>query len=199
MTRVLVEVKSYLAQHCPSVIWNKKYATAIGWETLTIVEGPAIIRGLSYYNRGHIELRLNQSTRWMNNSGPASTLNGQEDLTPVGVLAHELGHQYECALRRHCGKEAAELFKEYEALQLKTAVSHYGGTDLMEDWAEAYRIYLLNPKLLQRISPQRTALFDRADDLLHSKRGFTHGPTRTLPNINFAMTRLEEILTKEQQ
>lgn len=66
------------------------------------------------------------------------------DETLIGVLAHEVGHHVSSQLGR-------SFVKEFE----KLGRWHHGKDSLRERAAEAIRLYMLNPTLLLRISPQQ--------------------------------------------
>jgi hypothetical protein len=196
LERLLEKVKLYLAKNTPSAVWNPLYAQALGWNSLGIVKGPSFVRGLAYYSSGHIELRLNGSTMWMDNSGSLSELNGREDLTPTGVLAHELGHQFEWSLRRRGGANGLAVLKEFAEIKKHTAVSDYGNTDIMEDWAESYRLFLLNPQLLKKLSDPRYNVLVKADRVCQAYSGFKHGIRPSKPDQSVGLARLQEIPTQ---
>lgn len=65
------------------------------------------------------------------------------DRTPVGVLAHEIGH--------HC-----DLLLGFPSSQIPLAnkISSYEPNS-RESWAETMRLFILNPKLLELFSPER--------------------------------------------
>lgn len=198
MSDVFQRVKTFLAETSPAIIWDDRFGSSIGWTSLVLAKGNPRLLGLAYYASGHIELRLNDSTKWMSNSGPMSSLGQKEDNTPTGTLAHELGHLFEYSFEHKCGKDAADLLKEYQELQLSTAVTRYGSSDPSEDWAEAYRLFLLNPALLKKLSPKRYALMLKADKLFAAKTGFKHGTLRPKVNPSHAVGRFNQLHFSQQ-
>ena len=185
-------IVSFLATTSPAMMWSPKYAEAIGWKKFVILKGDHHLRGLASHKGGRIELRINESTRWMNNTSDDSTLAGKEDLTPTGVLAHEIGHQFMWAMERHGGDE---LMGEFYALKAKTSISGYGKTNGIEDFAETYRLWLLNPPLLRRLDPRRFDLLVRMDDHFANRTGFKHSTPRPLSNPQFALNRIRTMLS----
>ncbi len=198
MPRVLARVKDFLAKNSPSMIWTPAYAKTVGWKSLSIKRGNPFYRGLAYYATGNIELRLDHSLRWMDNSNEVSTLYAQEDLTPTGVLAHELGHQFEWALRR-TGNAGKAVVEKFFALKRTTAVSAYGRTKEQEDWAEAYRLFVLNPPLLKRLSPDRYKLFLMGDAVMIEAGGIKQGVKRSPAVPATVMARLDHMMAQGEE
>lgn len=87
------------------------------------------------------------------------------DLTAPGVIAHEMGHHvWECVIRDDAGKRHARwqrnLIRNWRAfVSDEPAPSGYGATSTHEDFAESFKLFLLNPDLLYIGRPRRHAFF----------------------------------------
>ncbi len=84
------------------------------------------------------------------------TFGGVADLTPGGVLAHELGHAFHTAYRR-------TLTPAFRAIRKKKrrSITSYGTKSVGEDIAESFRLYVTNPDALKRVAPERFDAINR--------------------------------------
>jgi len=73
------------------------------------------------------------------------------DYSPLGVLAHEYGHHVHQELKR---KRVDRLFYDCRC-SVEQPVSVYARTENDEDFAEAIRLFITNPYLLQEKCPRR--------------------------------------------
>lgn len=74
------------------------------------------------------------------------------DLTPAGVMAHELGH-YVDELLKHPSKKIRNLVGN------ESHVTSYEIGNRYEIFAEAFRLFILNPDLLKKARPKRYHFF----------------------------------------
>jgi len=87
------------------------------------------------------------------------------DLTAPGVIAHEMGHHvWECQCRstngRHCKSLEAQLAAAWQnETQGEKPTTSYGATRVEEDFAESFKLFLLNPDLLDRGATLRHSFF----------------------------------------
>ncbi len=85
------------------------------------------------------------------------TIGSVGDRTIAGVTAHEIGHHIDWLLTR---RTDGIMIRTYRKLIKGTiAVTAYGNTDTHEDFAEAMRIFILNPDLLRNLSRMRYEFF----------------------------------------
>jgi len=94
------------------------------------------------------------------------------DRTPIGVVAHEVGHYIEDCLRR-LGRLTAEHSERWRDILKanKKAVSGYEPVP-SEAWAESMRLFILNPNLLSRGLPARYAFIESLGLIPGEKRGW---------------------------
>lgn len=78
------------------------------------------------------------------------------DLTPLGVVTHELGHHW------HFWYGVRDITRDWKDTikgQREKPVSSYGASCTHEDIAEAFKLFVNNPTLLQELWPVRYELF----------------------------------------
>lgn len=75
------------------------------------------------------------------------------DRTPYGVLAHELGHHVDDPYTVSQGRFSHDCFMSTR----EAPVTSYAATNVAEWFAEAFRIYVTNPQLLQALRPKTWA------------------------------------------
>lgn len=100
---------------------------------------------------------------------PYTSPGGKSDISPIGVLAHELGHMLEFAVARQ-GLWDEEGWRAIHRDHRRSAITSYAKVHPMEDFAESHRLFLLNPKLLKELSPERYAFVRNCWTLLLGKR-----------------------------
>lgn len=80
------------------------------------------------------------------------------DTSELEVLCHEIGHNAYNNLSPEFQAEWADIHAESETIYNATGlgfVSNYAHTNLFEDFAETYAIYMTNPDLLQFVSSEK--------------------------------------------
>lgn len=79
------------------------------------------------------------------------------DLTVLGVTAHELGHYV------HFVRGWREVLRAWHSMTMscleEQPVGSYARTQPHEDLAEAFKVFVTNPSLLECIAPKRYAFF----------------------------------------
>lgn len=166
-------VEAYIIRNAPNRVFDLAYLRALDVTRLEIntVANPSL-RGMAHGSNGLIQITVNNATRYMENSG-RSTLNGINDLSPVGVLCHELGHHFEWAVRS-CYCPDFDFMDRYYQLALRDAVTPYGQTSHAEDLAEAYRLFMTAPETLREINHERYVLIQAAELMLFANRHYTN-------------------------
>ncbi len=163
MSAVEERVKADLVRHGPPAFFNVKFWQALGVRRLHLLSGDPRLRGLaSQRENGFVLIRLNHSTRWMQD-GELYRRNTQEDLSPTGVLAHELGHHFQWAMEEigRLDPEVPAIFANWNRLKLDRFWCEYGKTSQTECFAEAFRLNLTNPELLGQIDDERAYMLTR--------------------------------------
>lgn len=89
-----------------------------------------------------------QWSRW---SKPGSKC----DMTTFGVTAHELGHHWHFSRFGTWMKGVAQ----WEKGGKHKSITKYAATNTTEQLAEAFRLFVLNPKLLMELSPNSAKFF----------------------------------------
>lgn len=87
-----------------------------------------------------------------------------QDLTPYGILAHELGHYISDIL----GKKFRKNFVNIKKIEENVTASDDRGLD--EKMAEAARLFITNPDLLKRGRPHRYEIFKKHYDPIVNNR-----------------------------
>lgn len=77
------------------------------------------------------------------------TFGGVKDLTPGGVLCHELGHAL--------SNKQPQIVFAFKTIRLSdhNFVTSYAKTSVYEDIAESFRLFCTNPKTLKKVSVNR--------------------------------------------
>lgn len=169
--RVEERVKQFLIDNCPSLVWMPDYAKAIRWRSLSFGRGEIHLRGLATGGNRNVMVKVNRATRWMVENA-RSAVNAEEDLSPSGILCHELGHHFDWAVQDIDGGQ--EIVRQFHELPRKDAVSGYGRTNGQEDLAEAYRLYITNPHELRLKHSARFVLIQSMAERLETATGFQH-------------------------
>lgn len=166
----------FLLENTPEFVWSPVFLDALGVHKITLVTtGDLNLRGLAKWNTREVHLTVPRSTRWMQNT-ESSTINGLDDLSPSGVLCHELGHHFQWQLERFIGSE--ELLKAFSLSPLRTAVSPYATVSVVEDFAETFRVYLSRPDLLRKHCILRYGSMLSAEQLFEENTGVSIGSLR---------------------
>lgn len=114
--------------------------------------GYATVNGTVFLSaRGTVKFRT---------ASPYSAPCGKSDMSPTGVFAHEFGHILQFAL---AGARRTDLLGEQRAIYARdrrNGITGYGRSHWQEDFAEAHRLYLLNPDLLRDLSVERLKLVE---------------------------------------
>ena len=79
-------------------------------------------------------------------------------MSELEVLCHEIGHNAHGNLSMEDQIEWADIHAKSEYIYSETGfgfVSNYAHTDLFEDFAETYSVYMTNPDLLKFVSPEK--------------------------------------------
>lgn len=76
------------------------------------------------------------------------------DREPCGVLAHELGHHVDWLSSDRRGSYSGEYGEAVMRESREPPLTSYAATNPAEWWAEAFRLFLLNPDLLDRLRPR---------------------------------------------
>lgn len=110
-------------------------------------------------------VNLNKTRCPVKNPGFAWSYTGfKADLTPVGVLAHEIGHHVHNAItpNRIAHKELLKLIRKVS--KNESSVSSYEPNSY-EVFAESMRLFILNPELLREGRPVRWTLLHECCNL----------------------------------
>lgn len=121
------------------------------------------------------KVRVSAVTAKWRHASPYTAPCGKADLSPVGVMVHEMGHILEFASWRI--QEGTRIQLEWKQLhdeQRSKAITSYARSHWREDLAESHRLYVLNPKLLTELSPDR---YDAIHRIYTSLTG-SHKPRR---------------------
>jgi len=115
----------------------------------------------AFYRSGHIFINLKKCSG-IGRGGPAWSYPGHlVDRTPYGVLQHELGHYVDVRLSEvkapYYGSHSLKVMVESGEPGVTTYTHNHG-----EWWAEAFRVFVTNPDLLNRLRP-------RTFDLIHAR------------------------------
>lgn len=123
---------------------NKLRLKEIRFDNRLNARGMASARGIVWLNPSSV-------TKFRHVS-PYSSPFGKSDMSPLGVLVHEIGHMLWFATFRHLDSQE---WKRIYTEQRKQAVTSYARVHPDEDFAESFRLWALNPKLLKELSPER--------------------------------------------
>lgn len=110
-----------------------------------------------WYWAGTLFVNVKRSRVPVKNPGFAWSYTGfKADLTTPGILAHETGHHVHFQLEKQFDRK--KLLEDIKAIsKAETAVSGYE-PNVYEVFAEAMRLFILNPSLLKEGRPGRYAL-----------------------------------------
>lgn len=83
------------------------------------------------------------------------------DLTPIGVIAHEVGHHW-----HYTRKEGVrDVMRDFRRAVGDSALTSYGATSIGESIAESFKVLITNPTLLKLMRPSHYAWFTIARSL----------------------------------
>jgi hypothetical protein len=143
----------FIHENAPRWLMNPEVLKALGFRRLTITALRGGTRGQAdRYGR----VWINPVLAKFRHSSPYTSPKGKSDLSPIGVLAHEMGHTLQFALMKNALWDQEGWLSIYRDLR-KEALTSYAKVHSMEDFAESHRLYALNPKLLKELSPDRYA------------------------------------------
>lgn len=117
---------------------------------------------------GSMYVNLNKSATPVKNPGFRWSYTGfKADLTAPGVLAHEVAHHVKWRLEKKSKETKTSLLQALSCVaMIEAPVSSYE-PDLEELWAEAGRLFILNPDLLLQGRPKRYAVLHAVLDPVH--------------------------------
>ncbi len=108
-------------------------------------------------NRGYAiehKVRVSAVTAKWRSSSPYTSPCGKSDLSPLGVMAHEMGHILEFAAH-DADVPYPHVWYDIHRTLHKQGVTSYARSHWREDIAESHRLFVLNPKLLNELSSHR--------------------------------------------
>jgi hypothetical protein len=120
---------------------------------------------------GALNVNLKKSRMPVKNPGFSWSFTGSKaDLTVPGILMHEVGHHLHtlagCQYRKH-HHEGCMISAFYEATNDEPVISGYE-PNVFERFAEATRLFILNPLLLQEGRPRRYEFLAARYKTIHS-------------------------------
>lgn len=110
-----------------------------------------------------------------------------KDYSPLGCLAHEVGHHAHKMLKR---KRVDRLYYDVRCSTEQPA-SIYARTKPEEDFAETARLFITNPDLLRYACPRRHAFMIEVLKLLPIEHRDWHEILSCMPNIVFKLDKRE--------
>jgi hypothetical protein len=146
----------YLAGRLPTVATMPEFVELLGWRAFLIVEENSGQRGFCIWRGGTVAVDVS-TLRHRNANSVYTKVYGKSDISPVGVLCHELGHLFSYQLQRRERKFRQE-WDKIHASRRRTGITSYArDAGPEEDLAESHRLFLLNHSLLRDLSPDRHA------------------------------------------
>ncbi|BAG41483.1 hypothetical protein [Ralstonia phage phiRSL1] len=149
-----------LVENAPGCLLHPAFHERLGFKGLYVRDllrdgsrGYATVQGTIFLGA--------RSTVKFRTPSPYSVPGGKSDMSPTGVLSHEFGHILQFAL---AGARRNDLLQEQRAIYTddrRNGITGYGRSHWQEDFAEAHRLYLLNPDLLRTLSVERLKLVER--------------------------------------
>lgn len=143
----------FIFENAPRWLMNPEVLKALEFKQLTIA---SLWRGTRGQADRYGRVWINPVLAKFRHSSPYTSPKGKSDLSPIGVLSHELGHTLQFALMKRGMWDEEGWSYIYRKLR-KDALTSYAKVHSMEDFAESHRLYALNPKLLKELSPERHA------------------------------------------
>jgi hypothetical protein len=162
--------KQFVQDNAPHWIFNPDLIAALQLREIRFCRED-VMRGNRGYALEH-NVRVSAVTAKWRHASPYTAPCGKADLSPLGVMVHEMGHILEFASWRV--QDGPRLQQEWKALhrdRRREAVTSYARSHWREDLAESHRLFVLNPKLLKELSPERFhAIRDLYKALLNTER-----------------------------
>lgn len=151
----------HILSNLPGFILNPDFRSVIGLKNVLLIDKPsdpmrgwAQIDGQIFINAAHLSRHCSDS--------PYSKFGGKADLSPTGVIAHEVGHIVHFALKGlRRDPDAVALnnrARELYTTDRKHGITSYARTHWHEDFAEAHRLWCTNPDRLKELSESRWEL-----------------------------------------
>jgi hypothetical protein len=163
----------FARQHMPHWVFHPDVVQALQLHEIRFVP-EAQMNGNRGYAIEH-KVRVSAVTSKWRHASPYTAPCGKADLSPVGVMVHEIGHILEFASWRTKAKEIMQYeWQDLHRQQRGKAITSYAKSHWREDLAESHRLYVLNPKLLKELSPDR---YDAIHRLYEAVTG-SHKPRR---------------------
>jgi hypothetical protein len=174
-----------ILDNAPAVLLNSDFHKAVGFNRLVI--DPVINDGSRGYAtpQGHVHLSAKGTVKFRAAS-PYSAPCGKSDMSPTGVLAHEIGHLVQFKLYELRARTLIQLQRDLFANDRRHAVTSYARSCWQEDFAEAHRLFILNPDLLRHLSAERYDLVAACYTRIIGQRklaGFKVAPTKRSANL----------------
>ena len=100
-----------------------------------------------------------------------------KDVTVTGVVMHEFGHMlHHRSYIRGQGYLYAQLNRRFKQLRREPLI-HFYGMEIEEDIAESIRMFILNPRLLEKGRPKRFAILKDYMDEVDAETHIEIGPS----------------------
>lgn len=151
--------------------------------------------------QGNVRLAANLAR--FRHTSPYTSPKGKTDISPIGVLAHELGHVVWYALERKPGKRKTWQLEWRSLHQMKkgSGISSYARrSGAEEDFAETHRLFVLNPKLLKELSPERFEFMQwcywQLLGTVHPRRQFKRPKAEHVRSCNKLLSTKDWVLSK---
>jgi hypothetical protein len=109
-------------------------------------------------------IRIASTLAKFRHTSPYTSPKGKADISPVGVFVHEFGHVFDFAIHKQFGMKANSPTWDWLDIAKglrRHGITSYARTCPSEDFAETHRLFVLNPKLLKELSPERYAHFKK--------------------------------------
>lgn len=152
----------FIADNIPTWLLHESVIRVLGFKRF-ILNNRMHNRGMAD-GSGKLWLAPVTVTKFRHTS-PYSSPKGKADISPLGVFVHEMGHLVEFAMRRRKIRYHDEWWEIATTLR-RQGITSYARTHPMEDFAETFRLWALNKKLLKELSPERYAFMERNVPLL---------------------------------
>ena len=154
-------VVEFIHDNCPRWILHPEFVQILGLKKIILQEANSYFRGQASMSGG---LWISEETAKWRHASPYTQPKGKSDLSPLGVFAHEMGHHVWFAIRRkyrmspRSKKLPPVLLLEWHILHAnkkKGGITSYARSHPEEDFAETHRLFVLNPRLLKQLCPDR--------------------------------------------
>ena len=125
-----------------SIEWTTSKDPALSQYTQGVLYGLCTYQGVLY-------IVVNNIARSIHQSDSRSKEGAAEDVSPFGVLMHEVGHAVHFKLEKKEGMSRMEFSQKWrELIKGDRPVSRYAYTSPTEDFAETFRMFFLNKSQL---------------------------------------------------